>query len=217
MNNWVHVALIAAVVVVVVVRRLRGEPLNARDLFGPPVVLTGLGLWALSQQHGLGVGGYVWVGVGAALGTAFGALRGATIRVYERDGVLWQRYTGWTFLAAAISLALMAGFAMLAEHNGLASDARPVQLSIGVGFLGEALVVGYRALSSGIPFAPERRDSNSPFGGRDSGSLFRGLGRGSDWGPGRGSDRGPGWGSGWGSERDSGRGADGDSDRFDRR
>ncbi|MFE5582805.1 DUF1453 domain-containing protein [Kitasatospora sp. NPDC056531] len=164
MNNWVRVGLIAAVVVVVLVRRLRGEPLNARDLFGPPVVLTGLGLWALAQHHGLGPRDYVWVGVGVALGTAFGAVRGATIRVYEREGVLWQRYTGWTFLVAAISLAVMAGFAALAEHNGLAPDARPVQLSIGVGFLGEALVVGHRALSSGTPFAPERRDANALLG-----------------------------------------------------
>ncbi|SOB85445.1 CcdC protein domain-containing protein [Streptomyces sp. 1331.2] len=157
MNNWVHTALIAAVVVVVVVRRLRGEPLNARDLLAPPVVLTGLGLWALSQHHGLGVGDYIWVGAGAVLGVAFGALRGATIRVYERDGMLWQRYTGRTFLVAGLSLAAMAGFAALAARNGLAADARPVQLSIGVGFLGEALVVGCRALASGVPFAPERR------------------------------------------------------------
>ncbi|MBO1418804.1 DUF1453 domain-containing protein [Streptomyces sp. FH025] len=166
MNNWLHVALIAAVVVVVVVRRLRGEPLNARDLFAPPVVLTGLGLWALSQHHGLGVGDYVWVAAGAVLGTALGAVRGATIRVYEREGVLWQRYTGRTFLVAGASLAVMAGFAVAAGHFGLAPDARPVQLSIGVGFLGEALVVGYRALSSGTPFAPERRDSN-PLRGSD--------------------------------------------------
>lgn len=158
MNNWVHVALIAAVVVIVLIRRLRGEPLNARDLFAPPVVLTGLGLWALSQRHGLGVGDCVWVGAGAVLGAALGAVRGATIRIHEREGVLWQRYTGRTFLVAAVSLAVMAGFAVLAERNGLAADARPVQLSIGVGFLGEALVVGYRALSSGIPFAPERKD-----------------------------------------------------------
>ncbi|MFF2142856.1 hypothetical protein [Kitasatospora sp. NPDC058190] len=98
------------------------------------------------------------------LGTAFGAIRGATIRVYGREGVLWQRYTGWTFLMAAVSLVVMTGFAMLAEHNGLAPDARPVQLSIGVGFLGEALVVGCRALSSGTPFAPERRDSKPSLG-----------------------------------------------------
>ncbi|WP_369184656.1 DUF1453 domain-containing protein [Streptomyces sp. Y1] len=164
MNGWVHAGLIAAVVVVVVIRRLRGEPLNARDLFAPPVVLTGLGVWALAQHHGLGVGDYAWIGAGAVLGTAFGACRGATIRVHERDGVLWQRYTGWTLLVAAVSLAAMAGFAVLAEHHGLAPDARPVQLSIGVGFLGEALVVGARALASGTPFAPESRDSHPSFG-----------------------------------------------------
>ncbi|MEU4118403.1 DUF1453 domain-containing protein [Kitasatospora sp. NPDC028055] len=128
------------------------------------MVLTGIGLWVLWQRHGLGVGDYVWIGAGAVLGTAFGAARGATIRVHEREGVLWQRYTGWTFLMAAVSLVAMVGFAMLAERNGLAADARPVQLSIGVGFLGEALVVGYRALSSGTPFAPEHKDSGSSLG-----------------------------------------------------
>ncbi|MGW3227258.1 DUF1453 domain-containing protein [Kitasatospora sp. NPDC001095] len=160
MNGWVHVGLIAAVVVVVVIRRLRGEPLNARDLFAPPVVLTGLGVWALAQRHGLGAADYGWIVAGAALGVALGAVRGATVRVYEREGVLWQRYTGWTFLVAALSLAVMAGFAALAAHFGLAADARPVQLSIGVGFLGEALAVGLRGLSSGVPFAPEGQGSS---------------------------------------------------------
>ncbi|RGD58344.1 DUF1453 domain-containing protein [Kitasatospora xanthocidica] len=163
MNGWVHAGLIAVVVVVVVIRRLRGEPLNARDLFAPPVVLTALGVWALAQKHGLGTADYGWIAAGAGLGVALGAVRGATIRVYEREGVLWQRYAGRTFLVAAVSLALMAGFAALAAHFGLAADARPIQLSIGVSFLGEALVVGFRALSSGTPFAPEKRGA-SPLG-----------------------------------------------------
>ncbi|MFJ9454426.1 DUF1453 domain-containing protein [Kitasatospora sp. NPDC101447] len=164
MDSRVHLVLIAVVIIVVVVRRLRGEPLNARDLLAPPVVLTGLGGWALLQRHGLGAGDYAWVAAGAGLGVALGAARGATIRVYERAGVLWQRYTGRTFLVAALSLAVMAGFAVFAERGGLAPDARPVQLSIGVGFLGEALVVGCRGLSSGIPFAPEQRSSGIRWG-----------------------------------------------------
>ncbi|MFI6156749.1 DUF1453 domain-containing protein [Kitasatospora sp. NPDC051170] len=158
-SHWVY-AGIAVVVVAVVVRRLRGEPVNARDLFGAPVVLTAIGLWSLAHHRGLGVGDYVWVGAGSVLGLALGAVRGATVVVYEREGVLWQRYVGRTFLVAALSLAVMAGFSLLASHNGLAAEARPVQLSIGVGFLGEALVVGYRGLVSGTPFAPERRSSS---------------------------------------------------------
>ncbi|MGG7570207.1 hypothetical protein [Streptomyces sirii] len=35
-------------------------------------------------------------------------------------------------------------------------NARPVQLSIGVNFLGESLIVGRRGMASGIPFAPAR-------------------------------------------------------------
>ncbi|MFD8480632.1 hypothetical protein [Kitasatospora sp. NPDC059673] len=172
MHGWLSAALITAVVVVVVVRRLRSEPLNARDLFGPPVVLTALGTWSLWQRHelhhglhhGLGPADWAWIAAGIVLGLATGALRGATVRVEARQGVLWQRYTGWTFLVAAGSLGVMAAFSLLAEHAGLPADARPVQLSIGVGFLGEAVAVGLRGLTSGIPFAPEHRSPSALLG-----------------------------------------------------
>ncbi|MFD0401401.1 DUF1453 domain-containing protein [Kitasatospora sp. NPDC127121] len=164
MNVWLQAGLIAVVVVVVVIRRLRGEPLNARDLFAPPVVLTAIGFWSLVRHPGLGAGDYAWVAAGAALGVGLGVLRGITVTLFERDGVAWQRYTGRTFLVAAGSLAVMAGFGLLAGRFGLAPDARPVQLSIGVGFLGEALAVGCRVLVAGLPFAPERRGLNPPLG-----------------------------------------------------
>ncbi|MFF3003379.1 DUF1453 domain-containing protein [Kitasatospora sp. NPDC057940] len=164
MNVWLQAGLIAVVVAVVVIRRLRGEPLNARDLFAPPVVLTTIGIWSLVRHPGLGGGDYVWVAAGAALGVGLGVLRGITVTLFERDGVAWQRYTGRTFLVAAGSLVVMAGFGFLAGRFGLAPDARPVQLSIGAGFLGEALAVGCRVLLAGLPFAPERRDLSLPLG-----------------------------------------------------
>ncbi|MBP2401226.1 DUF1453 domain-containing protein [Streptomyces syringium] len=156
MNVWVLAALIAVVAIVVVAKRLRGEPLNVRDVFAPPLVLTGLGVWALCKADGLTGTDLVWVVVGCILGIALGALRGATVQVFGKDGVLWQRYTGRTFLVVLGSLAVMAGYGFLAVRLGMHENARPVQLSTGVGFLGEALVVGYRGLASGLPFAPER-------------------------------------------------------------
>ncbi|GAA2931840.1 hypothetical protein GCM10020221_29590 [Streptomyces thioluteus] len=155
MSTWLLVVVIAVVAVVVVVKRLTGEPLNARDLFAPPVVLTGLGVWALCEADGLTGADAAWATVGAVLGLALGAVRGTTIRIFERDGVLWHRYTGRTFLVLVASLAVSAGFGLFASAMGMHEGARPVQLSIGVGFLGEALVVGRRALASGVPFAPE--------------------------------------------------------------
>lgn len=156
MHGWALAALIAVVAIIVVIKRLRGEPLNARDLFAPPLVLTGLGIWALCEADGLTGTDFVWVVAGCVLGIALGALRGATIQVFGKEGVLWQRYTGRTFLVILGSLVVMAGYGFLAVRLGMHENARPVQLSIGVGFLGEALIVGYRGLASGVPFAPER-------------------------------------------------------------
>ncbi|MFD7611803.1 DUF1453 domain-containing protein [Streptomyces sp. NPDC059828] len=158
MNTWLVVALIAVGALAVIAKRLVGEPLNARDLFVPPIVLTGLGAWALHEAEELTGADLTWVVAGAALGLALGGVRGATIQIFDKGGVLWHRYTGRTFLVIGVSLVVMAGFGLLAVAMGMHEEARPVQLSIGVGFLGEALVVGRRALATGLPFAPEARD-----------------------------------------------------------
>ncbi|GHG46644.1 DUF1453 domain-containing protein [Streptomyces griseocarneus] len=158
MNPWLLAGLVAVVAVVVVVKRLAGEPLNARDLFAAPLVLTGIGVWALVKgAHGLGGADYAWVAAGSVLGVALGAARGLTVHVFEKEGVLWQRYTGRTFAVLVVSALISIGFAALASRMGMHPQARPVQLSIGVGFLGEALAVGARGLGSGVPFAPERK------------------------------------------------------------
>ncbi|MFI1972291.1 DUF1453 domain-containing protein [Streptomyces cinnamoneus] len=157
MNVWLLAGLIAVAAVAVIAKRLGGEPLNVRDLFAPAVVLTALGGWSVYRAHDLTGGDLAWAVAGVALGLALGALRGRTVHVFEKQGVLWQRYTGRTFLVIALSVPVMGGFALLAASMGMHEQARPVQLSIGVGFLGEALVIGRRGLVSGIPFAPDRR------------------------------------------------------------
>ncbi|KUJ66095.1 hypothetical protein ACZ90_40290 [Streptomyces albus subsp. albus] len=146
MHTLLYAALIAVGAVVVVVKRLIGEPLNARELFAPAVVLTGLGVWQLLETDGLTGADTAWAAAGLALGLALGAWRGTTIQVFDKGGVLWHRYTGRTFLVIVATLAVSAGFGLLAAALGMHQQARPVQLSIGVGFLGEALVVGHRAL-----------------------------------------------------------------------
>ncbi len=154
--------IIAVVAVVVVVKRLVGEPVNVRDLFAPALVITGIGVWTLCKkaEHLTGTD-IAWAATGAVLGVALGMVRGGTVQVFEKQGVLWQRYTGRTFLVLAVSAAFMAGFGLLAVKMGMHEQARPVQLSIGVGFLGEALVIGWRGLASGVPFAPERQRRSS--------------------------------------------------------
>ncbi|MGK5543590.1 DUF1453 domain-containing protein [Streptomyces sp. URMC 127] len=156
MNPWLLALIIAVVVIAVVIKRLIGEPVNARDLFAAPVILTGIGLLSLAKMADVTGTDLAWVTASAVLGVALGALRGATVQLVDKGGFLWQRYTGRTFLAVIGTLAVMAGFSVLAVKMGMHENARPIQLSIGVSFLGESLVIGRRGLASGIPFAPAR-------------------------------------------------------------
>jgi hypothetical protein len=139
MLTWI---LIAVGVVAVVVRRTLGEPLNLRDLAAPPLVLTGIGGYALTQSHLTAVD-VLWLVVGSLVGLAMGVLRGSSVLVFTRDGGLWQRYTPRTFGYWALSLAVNLAVGYTAS---LYTDARPVTLSIGVGLLGEAVPVALRAL-----------------------------------------------------------------------
>ncbi|MFH8407989.1 DUF1453 domain-containing protein [Streptomyces sp. NPDC018019] len=156
MNGWLLAAIIVAVLVIVIVKRLWGEPVNVRELFAGPVVLTGLGIAFIAKADNVTGTDLAWVIPGAFLGFALGAVRGGLVRLGEKDGALWQRYTGRTFAVVIASLLVSAGYGALAEHLGMHPYARPTQLTIGVSFLGESLLILYRAHRTGIPFAPER-------------------------------------------------------------
>ncbi|MFE9637046.1 DUF1453 domain-containing protein [Streptomyces sp. NPDC006463] len=157
MNPWLLAAIVAVLVIAIVIKRLIGEPVNVRDLFVAPVILTGIGILSLVKVKDVAETDLTWVIAGTILGTALGALRGATIQLSDKHGVLWQRYTGRTFLTVLGTLAVMAGFSVLAGKMGIHEESRPIHLSIGVSFLGESLLVACRGKAAGIPFAPDHR------------------------------------------------------------
>ncbi len=154
MRTWILVALAIAVVIAIVVRRLRGEPLVARDVFGAPVILIGIGVYGLTKLDAFTFTDGLWLVLGAAVGCGLGAVRAATTKLFECEGVLWLRYTGWTFGVWVLSMVVNFGIGFLASMSGAHPDARPITLSIGVSLLGEALVIGMRAKTTGLPYAP---------------------------------------------------------------
>ncbi|MGC5014271.1 hypothetical protein ACLQ2R_26200 [Streptosporangium sp. DT93] len=154
MNGTWWTVVVAVLVAGVVVRRFTGEPLDARDLFVPPVVLIGIGVHTLVKDTHPGARDVAWIVVAAAVGLILGALRGLTPRLFTRRGHLWQRYTPWTLLVWVVSMAANLGTGALAVAAGASEQARPITLSIGVGLLGEALTLGLRALAAGVPFSP---------------------------------------------------------------
>ncbi|MEV6349021.1 hypothetical protein [Actinoplanes sp. NPDC051851] len=144
--------LIVALVGYALYRRFTGEPLEARRLVVLPIALVGMGLYQVAA------GGFpralldlALLGSGALIALAGGVARGLTVRVFVRDGHAWQRYTWVTALVWA-GLALLrfgqyeAGIALGADPAVLTSA---LVLALGLSFVGEAAVVGTRALATG--------------------------------------------------------------------
>ena len=153
-GTWLTI-VVAVLVAGVVAKRFIGEPLNARDLFVPPVVLIGIGTFGLVKNVHPSARDIAWIATAAIAGLIFGALRGLTPRLFTKRGHLWQRYTLWTLLVWVVSVAANAGIGFLAVAANTPEQARPITLSIGVSLLGEAFTLGLRALATDAPFAPE--------------------------------------------------------------
>lgn len=151
-----NIVIIVGLVGYVVVRRMLGEPLNARDVYVPPVVLIALGVHSLTKIQ-LAPVDVVWLLITCAVGVGFGALRAATTHVFSKEGVLWQRYTWRTLVVWVATAAIGFGLGALALSMGMHEEARPMQLSIGLGLAGEALVIALRSRRAGVPLAAGRR------------------------------------------------------------
>ncbi|WP_188195801.1 hypothetical protein [Nonomuraea sp. SYSU D8015] len=100
----------------------------AKDVYAPPVVLVAIG------GHGLPQGEPVDAGRGVA----------------GRDG---RARRGLRRARVAVSL----GAGAPAVMGGMHAEARSMPPSIGVGLLGEALVMLVGARAAGVPFAPDKR------------------------------------------------------------
>ncbi|MFI9405438.1 hypothetical protein [Nocardia sp. NPDC052316] len=143
--------------IVLIVKRFQGEPVDARDTFLTPLILVGVGVYSVTKVEDLSGVDITWLVIGGVVGIAFGAVRGTTTVLFERDGHLWQRYTAKTLGVWAASAAVGFGINALGSTMGMHHDAKPITLSIGIGMLGEMCTLGLRALSTGIPFAPDKK------------------------------------------------------------
>jgi hypothetical protein len=148
--------LIIGLVIYIIVRRFRGEPLVAKDLVVSPLIMIAIGAYSLTKVTGwtgLDVG---WLALGVFVGLIFGAIRGATSGLFVRDGVLHQRYTWKTLVAWVLGIAVSFGLGLLGGQLGVHPETRSYPFSIGVGLVGEMITCGLRAVATGQPFAPAR-------------------------------------------------------------
>lgn len=151
MSGPVEIVLIVAAVGYLMVRRLIGEPAQAKQMLILPAVLTVVGFSTLSGEVKTPASVVFLIGT-AAISVVLGLLRGASVRISQRDGIAFVRYTAVTIglwvanivVKVGVNLALNAFDPQAAGGTG-----KSMLLTIGVGVLAEGLVVLYRALRAG--------------------------------------------------------------------
>jgi hypothetical protein len=151
--QFAPIVIVVALVILIIVRRFAGAPVGARSAI-LPIALVVIGLLQLKvvdlTPTGIGL-----IAAEVAIGAAAGAARGYTIRLYERDGHLWQKYTVLTLAVWLGLIAVRAGFAFGAHALGLVSSASGAALvTVGASFVVESLVVARRAAATGVAIMP---------------------------------------------------------------
>jgi len=151
--NLTTLAVAVALVIFVMVRRMRGEAVPVpRKLFLLPVTVAVIGLQNLghAKLNAVDIG---VIATGCALSLAFGLLRGRLDRVSMVNGVAhmsWSVGSVAVFAVGVLSkLALDAGGVVIGGTSTALSSS--IFLSLGITLLGEAVIVWHRADS----LAPE--------------------------------------------------------------
>jgi hypothetical protein len=139
MSGPVEIVLILAAVGYLLARRVIGEPAQAKRMLILPVVLSLIGL---SGQVKTPLS-LLFLVATAAIGVLLGALRGVSVRVSQREGLAFLRYTGVTVVLWVVNLAIKFG---AIDPKDAAAVGNSLLLTFGLGILAEGLVVLYRAL-----------------------------------------------------------------------
>ena len=165
--NIAQILIVAAVVIWMIVRRFAGSPVQSKS-FLAPIALTAYGLIELNQQtHGHFTGADIaMLAVEAAVGLVAGFGRGRTIRLYVRDGHMWQRYT---LVTLGVWVAFIAARIGVAAAGNVIGAALPlggtVMAAFGLSMLVESFVVQQRAAATGAPIAPSQSRRGSRMAG----------------------------------------------------
>jgi hypothetical protein len=149
--------IIAAIVIWMIVKRFAGSPVGSRSLL-VPLVLTGYGLVTLAQTHpAIGATGIVLLAVEALVSVGTGMARAVTIKLFVRDGHLWQRYTPLTLGVWIVMIGIRIGFLVAGHGMGISlPEGATVMFSFGLSMVFESLFVAKRAAATGAAIMPRQ-------------------------------------------------------------
>ncbi|MCE3550121.1 hypothetical protein LWC33_01465 [Pseudonocardia sp. RS11V-5] len=146
-NPLVTALVVAALLVWVVTRQLTDRPVTDRRTMLVPLVLTVLGVLTLLQAHApVTTVGLALTGVELLLVVGLGVLRGRSVRLFVRDGVLHQRGGAVTLALWVLTIGLRIGLGLLAVRLGAgALESATLLASLGLSLLVQGWVLRARA------------------------------------------------------------------------
>ena len=153
--NTVQILLIAALVVLLIGRRFTGRALDPRRSMIVPAAMAVYGFTLVRHSPSISRTDVVWLVASGAAAVVTGLIRGRSVRLYERDGVLWQRYQASTLVWWIVSIGarIAIGAAAVAAGADRSVMTSSTLLMFGVSLAAEAAIVLPRAFSSGVPIA----------------------------------------------------------------
>jgi hypothetical protein len=148
-SSPMEILLVVALVGYMLIRRLMGEPAQAKRMLVLPAVLTVIGLSGVNDilRDPVQLG---FLAVTTLISIAVGALRGLSIRVFVRDGIVNMRYTGITIVLWVVNIAAkLGGNVLLGAVDPHAAAGNTLMLTLGAGLLMEGVIVLGKAMRTG--------------------------------------------------------------------
>jgi hypothetical protein len=158
MSDVFIVLAVAAVIGMVVIRQLKGEPLRGKRVMLLPAILIAVGATGLNGAPRFKSLDTVCVAASALIAAAIGLWQGGLMRLEPRDGGLWGQMPQrglWLWVALIVSRLVVIGVAAAVGAKA-ASSPDSVLLTLGVNRLAQAAVIAARAMTAGVPFSAEK-------------------------------------------------------------
>ncbi|HEX3617845.1 MAG TPA: hypothetical protein VHU61_14995 [Solirubrobacteraceae bacterium] len=156
--------VLAAIGIIVYVtgRQVVGSSVTGKRLVVLPAALTVIGFLDISgSKTHVNATDVVLLGLSAVIAIGVGLSLGAMTRLERRDGHLWAQLPKrglWLWGGLVVSRIVITGIGELSGAH-LVAGSSAILLVLGLNRAAQALVIAPRAISAGIPFAPEKDGS----------------------------------------------------------
>jgi hypothetical protein len=171
----IEILAVIGIIGYVIFKQVRGEALRGKRAVLLPAILTVIGFTDLHASNGahLQRDDIICIVIGAAGSVLIGLAFGAVTRLENRGGYLWAQLPVWGLWLWGAMFAWRGVSYVLADsmHAHVAASSSTLLFGLGLNRLAQAAVVVPRAMSMGVPFAPEKDGSSFLSGLFDQGGA----------------------------------------------